>query len=95
MSRLKRPKGSNTVEQGGKTTAIRTDKDTAAVVPAGPVDEIDRAIIRLLQRDGRSSNTEIGRALDLTEATIRKRIGRLVSDNLVNIVAVPRRTRSE
>ena len=29
----------------------------------GPVDEVDREIIRLLQRDGRTSNTDIGRAL--------------------------------
>jgi Lrp/AsnC family transcriptional regulator for asnA, asnC and gidA len=53
------------------------------------VDAVDRDIIRLLQKDGRSSNTEIGRALGLTETTIRKRIGRLVGEGLVNIVAVP------
>jgi Lrp/AsnC family transcriptional regulator for asnA, asnC and gidA len=53
------------------------------------VDETDREIIRLLQRDGRLSNTEIGRALSLTETTIRKRIGRLIGEGLVNIVAVP------
>jgi Lrp/AsnC family transcriptional regulator for asnA, asnC and gidA len=55
----------------------------------GRVDEVDREIIRLLQHDGRSSNTEIGRALGLTETTIRKRISRLVGEGLVNIVAVP------
>jgi len=54
-----------------------------------PVDDVDREIIRLLQRDGRSSNTEIGRALGLTETTIRKRIARLVSEDLVSVVAVP------
>jgi Lrp/AsnC family transcriptional regulator for asnA, asnC and gidA len=53
------------------------------------VDAVDRDILRLLQKDGRSSNTEIGRALGLTETTIRKRIGRLVGEGLVNIVAVP------
>lgn len=53
------------------------------------VDDVDRDIIRLLQRDGRSSNTEIGRALGLTETTIRKRIARLVREGLVSIVAVP------
>ena len=56
---------------------------------AGPLDETDRAIVRLLQRDGRTSNTEIGRALDLSETTIRNRIGRLVGEDLINIVAVP------
>jgi Lrp/AsnC family transcriptional regulator, regulator for asnA, asnC and gidA len=50
---------------------------------------VDRAIIRLLQRDGRASNTEIGRKLGLTETTIRKRIARLISERLINVVAVP------
>jgi Lrp/AsnC family transcriptional regulator for asnA, asnC and gidA len=54
-----------------------------------PLDGTDRQIVRALQRNGRSSNTEIGRALGLTEATIRKRIARLIDDGLVNIVAVP------
>jgi Lrp/AsnC family transcriptional regulator for asnA, asnC and gidA len=53
------------------------------------VDAVDRQIIRLLQSDGRLSNTEIGRALGLTETTIRKRIARLLEDELVKIVAVP------
>src|SRR5512132_555781 len=55
----------------------------------GPVDEVDREIIRLLQRDGRTSNTDIARALDVTETTIRKRIARLIDEELVNVVAVP------
>ena len=53
------------------------------------VDATDRDIIRVLQRNGRTSNTEIGRALGLTETTIRKRIARLLDEGLVNIVAVP------
>jgi Lrp/AsnC family transcriptional regulator for asnA, asnC and gidA len=54
-----------------------------------PLDTTDREIIRALQRNGRTSNTEIGRTLGLTETTIRKRIARLVDEGLVNIVAVP------
>ena len=54
-----------------------------------PLDGTDREIVRVLQRNGRTSNTEIGRALGLTETTIRKRIARLIDDGLVNIVAVP------
>jgi Lrp/AsnC family transcriptional regulator for asnA, asnC and gidA len=56
---------------------------------AASIDDIDRAIIRLLQKDGRSSNTEIGRELGLTETTIRKRVARLVGERLISIVAVP------
>src|SRR3954465_7666152 len=51
--------------------------------------DVDREIIRALQRNGRTSNTEIGRALGLTETTIRKRIARLADDELVHGVAVP------
>jgi Lrp/AsnC family transcriptional regulator, regulator for asnA, asnC and gidA len=54
-----------------------------------PLDATDREIIRALQRNGRTSNTEIGRSLGLTETTIRKRLARLVEEELVNIVAVP------
>lgn len=53
------------------------------------IDETDRGIIRILQHDGRVSNTEIGRTLGLTETTIRKRIARLIDAELVNIVAMP------
>jgi Lrp/AsnC family transcriptional regulator for asnA, asnC and gidA len=53
------------------------------------IDEVDREIIRLLQQDGRTNNSEIARSLGLTETTIRKRIARLVAEDLVNIVAVP------
>lgn len=53
------------------------------------VDEVDRSIIRILQRDGRASNTQIGRELGLTEAAIRKRMGRLLAEDLVNVIAVP------
>ena len=56
---------------------------------SSPLDATDRNIIRVLQSNGRTSNTEIGRALGLTETTIRKRIARLLDDGLVNIVAVP------
>jgi len=61
---------------------------TAAVSPP-EVDGVDREIIRILQRDGRTSATEIGRALDLTETTIRKRISRLTSEGTMRVVAVP------
>jgi Lrp/AsnC family transcriptional regulator for asnA, asnC and gidA len=54
-----------------------------------PIDATDREIIRLLQRNGRMSNTEIGRSLGLTEATIRKRLARLIEDGVVSVVAVP------
>ena len=54
-----------------------------------PYDELDRQIISLLQKDGRRPNTEIAQQLGVTETTVRKRIGRLVSESLIKVVAVP------
>jgi Lrp/AsnC family transcriptional regulator for asnA, asnC and gidA len=53
------------------------------------VDELDRRIIRMLQVNGRLSNTEVARALDVTETTVRKRIAHLLDEKLMAIVAVP------
>jgi Lrp/AsnC family transcriptional regulator for asnA, asnC and gidA len=57
--------------------------------PVFPYDHIDRRIISLLQRDGRMSNTAIARALGLAEATVRRRISRLLDTGTLRIVAVP------
>lgn len=54
-----------------------------------PYDDLDRQIIALLQQDGRRPNTEIAGLLGVTETTVRKRIARLVSQNLIKVVAVP------
>jgi Lrp/AsnC family transcriptional regulator for asnA, asnC and gidA len=83
MSSTSDPDGSDIVPNNVDEAEIRSDGSSRGV------DQIDRDIIRLLQRDGRTSNTEIGRALGLTETTIRKRIGRLIGEGLVSIVAVP------
>jgi Lrp/AsnC family transcriptional regulator, regulator for asnA, asnC and gidA len=56
---------------------------------ARPVDELDRKIIKMLQADGRLSNTEIARTLEITETTVRKRIAHLLDERLMSIVAVP------
>jgi Lrp/AsnC family transcriptional regulator for asnA, asnC and gidA len=53
------------------------------------VDDLDRKIIKMLQVNGRLSNTQIGRALAITETTVRKRIAHLLDERLMNIVAVP------
>jgi Lrp/AsnC family transcriptional regulator, regulator for asnA, asnC and gidA len=52
------------------------------------IDDLDAKIIAILQSDGRISNTEIGKALTVSEATIRGRIKRLIDDEIIQIVAV-------
>ena len=53
------------------------------------LDALDRQIISLLQRDGRAANVDIARRLGVSEATVRKRLDRLVSEGVVRITAVP------
>ena len=43
----------------------------------------------MLQVNGRLVNTEVARALDVTETTVRKRIAHLLDEKLMAIVAVP------
>ncbi len=54
---------------------------------SGVIDPTDRQIIRELQANGRRSNVEIARALGLSEATVRKRIDRLLSEGVIRITA--------
>lgn len=51
------------------------------------LDRLDFDIIALLQEDGRRSNTDIARRLRSNEATIRKRIDRLVGDKTIHVSA--------
>jgi Lrp/AsnC family transcriptional regulator for asnA, asnC and gidA len=53
------------------------------------LDELDRGIVRMLQKNGRTTNTEMARELEVTETTIRNRVSRLLNEGLIEIVAVP------
>ncbi|MGD2041241.1 MAG: response regulator [Anaerolineae bacterium] len=53
------------------------------------LDTTDRRIIRILQRDGRTPNVEIARQVGISEATVRKRLERLVSEGIIRVQAVP------
>lgn len=53
-----------------------------------PLDEKNRAIIGVLQRDGRRAFADIGREVGLSEAAVRQRIKKMVAAGVVQIVAV-------
>lgn len=53
------------------------------------LDDLDLDIIRALQQDGRRSNVEIARDLGVAESTVRKRLDRLLHEQIINIVAAP------
>ncbi len=50
-------------------------------------DELDHAIVRLLEQDGRLPNLEIARRLGVSESAVRKRLARLVQQKGLRIVA--------
>lgn len=52
------------------------------------IDALDRRIIACLQASGRQTNTEIAAHLGTSESTVRKRIDRLLQNDIVRITAV-------
>lgn len=52
------------------------------------IDAIDKGMIHLLQKNGRLTNTEIAKKLNVSEATIRTHLKRLLDEEYIQIVAV-------
>jgi Lrp/AsnC family transcriptional regulator, regulator for asnA, asnC and gidA len=52
------------------------------------LDQVDRNIVALLKRDGRMSNREIARSLDVSEGTVRNRLRRLLDAKAIQLAAV-------
>ena len=66
--------------EGRRNAGLRT--------PAPPLDEANRRIIEILQRDGRCSYTAIGRELGISETAVRARVHRLTDAGVLDVVAV-------
>ena len=56
--------------------------------PSSRLDELDAAIVTLLQEDGRRPYGEIGDVVGLSEAATRQRVNRMRESGLMRIVAV-------
>jgi Lrp/AsnC family transcriptional regulator for asnA, asnC and gidA len=56
--------------------------------PPEELDDADKAIVELLQEDGRISYTRIAASVGLSEAAVRTRVQRLIEGNVVQIVGV-------
>jgi len=52
------------------------------------IDAVDCRMIELLQKDGRTPNTEIAKTIGISEATVRTRLQRLIQEEYIQIVAV-------
>ncbi|WP_297069512.1 Lrp/AsnC family transcriptional regulator [Thermococcus sp.] len=47
------------------------------------LDDIDKAILRLLQEDGRMSYSEISRRIKVPESTVRVRVNKLIDNGVI------------
>ena len=70
---------------GGVERARRAVSDPAG---GAELDEIDRAIIRVLQADGRTPYSKLGPNVGLSQAAVRQRVQRLIDRGVMQIVAV-------
>ena len=52
------------------------------------MDSLDRSIVAILQKDGRTRFTEIAKTLDVTEGTVRNRVSKLLDDKAIQIIGV-------
>ncbi len=52
------------------------------------LDQVDCQMIKLLQKDGRISNTDLAKKIGISEATVRTRLNRLINEEYIQIVAV-------
>lgn len=64
------------------------DRGTDATALPGALDEVDRKIIGLLQRDGRRPYGAIAEDVGLSEAAVRRRVQRLRDSGVMQIVAI-------
>jgi Lrp/AsnC family transcriptional regulator for asnA, asnC and gidA len=55
---------------------------------ATSLDDVSKAIVEQLQTDGRKSYSDIGRAVELSEAAVRQRVQKLIETGVMQIVAV-------
>jgi len=52
------------------------------------IDKTDETIIKLLQKNGRMSNTEIAKHAGVSETTVRYRMQRLIKEEYIEIAAI-------
>ena len=52
------------------------------------LDDVSKGIIEQLQKDGRRSYAEIGKAVGLSEAAVRQRVQKLTESGVMQVVAV-------
>jgi Lrp/AsnC family transcriptional regulator for asnA, asnC and gidA len=84
------PKRATNSATRSRTPSARNDSaaDSGEASPF-EIDPLDRRIISALQEQARVSNADLARRFRVGEATVRRRIDRLLSSGAIRIVAVP------
>ncbi len=65
---------------------ILSGNETVSPAKYPPLDELDFAILNLLQQDGRMSFTELAEKLDASISNIRTRVTKLLEDKTIQVV---------
>ncbi len=81
--RRERPAG-----KGGAPGAARPRELPRATVLASPLDELNKAIVKRLQVDGRTPYKEIAGGLGVSEGTVRNRVNWMKERGVLRILAV-------
>jgi Lrp/AsnC family transcriptional regulator, regulator for asnA, asnC and gidA len=71
-----------------RRSATRNGRAIERKPSAGSLDDVSKAIIELLQADGRTSYATIAKSVGLSEAAVRARVQRLLDAEVMQIVAV-------
>ena len=72
-----------------KAALVKTDaaRSSAGVSARHKLDSTERAMVELLQQDGRLTITQMARSLGVTEVTARRKLKRLLGDEIIRVVA--------
>lgn len=52
------------------------------------LDVVERQIVTLLQKDGRTTTADMARSIDVAEPTVRRKLNRLIQDGIIKVRAV-------
>jgi DNA-binding Lrp family transcriptional regulator len=73
-----------------KYAFMKMQGSSNALKPASkPVDEIDMKIIQALEKDAHQNSTKVAKSLNISAATVRRKITELLSNNIIHIQAFP------
>ncbi len=71
-----------------RRTACSMKENAMKRSPRDYMDELDLVLIRELESDGRQTNTDLARKIGTSKATARRKLKKLLDDDIIKVVAV-------